>query len=125
MGASKEAVLKSSLALALALALTTAVTIPAMARENPNDFPMPAAVFQKHVDARLERAKARLEAYIAESQVPEPQANELRQRFDAVAQDVEAEVQKVCADGKVTLQEAREVRRMARQLRMGRRRADV
>jgi FKBP-type peptidyl-prolyl cis-trans isomerase (trigger factor) len=125
MRGQKEVPLKSSLFAALALALTTAVTIPAMARENANDFPMPAAAFQRHVDARLKRAEMRLEAYISENKLSDAQASELHQHFDAVAQDVEAEAQKACADGKVTLEEARAVRAVARQLRMQRRHGDV
>jgi hypothetical protein len=118
--------LKASFLTALALALTTSVVaVPALARENPADYPMPAAAFQRRVDSRLQRAKTRLEALIAEQRLDEAQANELRSRFDAAAEEVEAEAQRACADGTVTLDEARAVRRMARRLRMLRRRGDV
>jgi hypothetical protein len=99
---------------AVALALTTAISVPVMAHENPQDFPMPAAVFQKHVEARLEHAKARMESRIVD--LPEAQAQAVREHFATVAASVEAEVHKAVADGTVTLDEARAVRAVARQL---------
>jgi hypothetical protein len=109
--------LKTMLLAALALAVATATTVPAAARENPQDFPMPAATFQRHVEKRLQRAKARLENDIREGNLTGAQAKEVRARFDTVAADVELEAQKVSAGGTVTLEGAREVRAVARQLR--------
>jgi hypothetical protein len=109
--------LKTTLIAALALAVTTAIAVPALAHENPQDFPMPAATFQKHVERRLERARARMEERIAEHNLTDAQAKEVRARFDTVAASVGVEVQKAVADGTVTLDEARAVRAVARQLR--------
>jgi len=108
--------LKTMLLAALALAAATATTVPAMARENPQDFPMPAATFQRHVDKRIQRAKARMENDIREGNLTDAQAKEVRAHFNTVAADVEVEVQKVCADGTVTLEEAKEVRSVGRPL---------
>ena len=108
--------MRTTLLAAFALAMTTATTLPAMAHENPQDFPMPAATFQRHVEARLERAKTRMESRIAEQNLPEAQAQALRAHFATVAANVEAEVHKAAADGTVTLEEARAVRAVARQL---------
>jgi len=109
--------LKTPLIAALAVALTTAIAVPAFAHENPQDFPMPAATFQRHVDRRLARARARMEDRIVEHKLTDAQASEVRARFDAVAAQVGVEVQKAVADGTVTLDEARAVRAVARELR--------
>jgi hypothetical protein len=108
--------LKTSLLVVLAVALTAASAAPAMAHENPENFPMPAATFEQRVDARLERAKARMESHIAENGVPDAKAQQIRARFDSVVQEVRAEVAKAVADGTVTLEEAKAVRAVARQL---------
>ncbi len=109
--------LKTALFAALAVALTTALSLPAFARENPADFPMPAGQFEQRVEARLERAKGRLESDIAARGLSDAQAREARARFDTVAARVEAETKKVAASGTVSLAGAREVRRLARELR--------
>ena len=109
--------MKTTLIAALALAVTTAIAVPAIAHEKPQDFPMPAATFQKHVERRLERARARMEERIVEHNLTDAQAKEMRARFDTVAASVGVEVQKAVADGTVTLDEARAVRAVARQLR--------
>jgi hypothetical protein len=108
--------LNTKLFAALALAAITAVTVPAMARENPQDFPMPAATFQRHVEARLQRAYARMEDEIQQNNLPDAQAKELRANFNVIAGRVEVVVQKVSADGTVTLDEAKEVRAVGRPL---------
>jgi hypothetical protein len=102
--------------LALALALSSAAA-PALAHEHQKHFPMPAAVFQEHVDARIARAKSRMEANIAEYKLTDEQATEARAHFDAVVAAVQVEVQKAVADGTVTLEEAEAVRAVARELR--------
>jgi hypothetical protein len=109
-------ILKTKLLAALALTLTTAIAVPASAHEDPSSYPMPAATFEKHIDARLARAHSRMEQEILAQHLTDAQANEVRARFDAVASEVSAEVQKAVADGTVTLQEAEAVRAVARQL---------
>lgn len=100
----------------LAAALSATVASPVFAHENPQDFPMPAATFERHVEGRLRRAKARMEEDIAARGLAPADAQALRQRFDSVAAAVEAETRKATADGTVTLDEARAVRAVARQL---------
>ena len=109
-------ILKTSLIAALALAMTTAIAVPALAHENPQDFPMPAATFQKHVERRLDHARVRMEERIVEHGLTDAQAKDVRAHFDAVAASVGVEVQKAVADGTVTLDEAQAVRAVARQL---------
>ncbi len=104
--------------LAIALALTTAFAAPALAHDHEYEkrFPMPAATFQEHVDARVGRARSRMEDEITARQLTDEEANAVRAHFDSVIAAVEVEVQKAVADGTVTLEEARAVRAVAREL---------
>jgi hypothetical protein len=108
--------MKNSLFGALALALATTFALPATADEHAKRFPMPAAEFQEHVDARIQRARARLENAIAEKSLPDDQANALRAHLDTVVANVKVEVQKAVADGVVTLDEAKAVHAVSREL---------
>jgi hypothetical protein len=106
------------------LALGTLVAVPAFAAPAQGDapaksqraegdkggkhFPMPAAEFKAKVDKRQAKARARMEEEAAK--LPADQAKELRARFDATLQKVNAEVAKAIADGTVTKDEAKAVR---------------
>lgn len=108
---------------ALAAALTVAAS-PAFAGEGhgraehhaeaDKKFPMPAADFQQHVAARQEKARARMEEHIAKEKLAEDKANEVRARFAAGVAKINEKVTAVCADGTVTLDEAKEVRAIAK-----------
>jgi|SRR5580692_7818191 hypothetical protein len=101
--------------LAIALALTTAFAAPAMAHDHEKHFPMPAAEFEQHVDARVAHARARMEEAITQKNLTDEQAKEVRARFDAGVAAVEVEVQKAVEDGTVTWEEAKAVRAVARE----------
>lgn len=111
----------ASLALGLGLALSS---VPAMAQPGDHGakvghreeqkFPMPAADFKAHVARRQEKARAKLEEHIANKKVADDKAKELRARFEAGVARVNAEVEKACADGTVTKEEADAVRAVAK-----------
>jgi hypothetical protein len=109
--------MRKSVLAGLALVFATAVAVPALAHGNAKNFPMPAAEFQQHVDARIQRARAHMEKDIVDRKLSDAQAKELRAHFDTVVANVGAEVQKAVADGTVTLDEAKTVRAVARDLR--------
>lgn len=105
------------------LALSTLVAVPALAAPAQADakgqrgeqgdkkgkhFPMPAAEFKAKVDGRMAKAKKHMEEKAAS--LPADQAKDLRDRFAATAQKVNAEVAKAVADGTVTKDEAKAVR---------------
>lgn len=75
------------------------------------NFPMPAAEFQKRVDARAAKAKEHVEARAAK--LPEAEAKALRAKFAERQAKVAAEVKKAVADGTVTKDEAKAVRQAA------------
>jgi len=88
-----------------------AETAPAKAQRaegHGKKFPMAGAEFKSKVDARLTKARARMEERAAK--LPADQAKELRAKFDATAAKVNAEVSKAVADGTVTAEEAKAVR---------------
>lgn len=77
------------------------------ARQRPS-FPMPAATFQAHVQAK--QAKIREHAEKRFAKLPAEQAKEARAKLDAKIAAMNAEVQKAVADGTVTKEEAKAVR---------------
>jgi hypothetical protein len=82
-------------------------------------FPMPAAEFKTHSEARLAKAKERLEAHITKQQLPAEKAKELRDAFAAGVAKVNAQIDKAVADGTVTKEEAKEVRAVMKEARAG------
>ena len=110
--------------LATVLALGTLVAVPAFAaaaqteapaktqraegEKGKKHFPMPAAEFKAKVDSRQAKARKHMEEKAAG--LPADQAKELRARFEATTQKVNAEVAKAVADGTVTKDEAKAVR---------------
>lgn len=113
---------------ATVLALATLISVPAFAapdgartpgnvpgktqraegEHGKKHFPMPAAEFKAKVDKR--QAKARQHMEDRASKLPANEAKELRAKFDATVQKVNAEVAKAVADGTVTKDEAKAVR---------------
>jgi hypothetical protein len=85
--------------------------------ERDKKFPMPAAEFKAKVDARTTKARAHVEKRAAT--LPADQAKELRAKFEAGVAKVGAEVAKATADGTVTADEAKAVRKVAREARPG------
>lgn len=105
----------STLAAVPAFASPTTGNAPAHVRHGDHDdkkFPMPGAEFKQKVDARLAKARERMESHA--SKLPADKAGELRAKFDAGLQKINEEVQKVVADGTVTKEEAKEVRETVR-----------
>lgn len=90
--------------------LMTLVAVPAFAdeaRKGPT-FPVPAAQFKQHVDARQQKARAHMEERAGK--LPANEAQALRAKFDEATAKVNAEVAKAVADGTVTKEEAQAVR---------------
>jgi hypothetical protein len=71
-------------------------------------FPVPAATFKQHVEARQAKMKEHVEKKIAS--LPADQQKEARAKMDAKVAAVNAEVAKAIADGTVTKDEADKVR---------------
>jgi hypothetical protein len=71
-------------------------------------FPVPAATFKQHVDARQAKMKEHMEKRIAS--LPADKQKEARAKIDAKVAAVNAEVAKAIADGSVTKEEADRVR---------------
>ncbi len=100
--------------IALGLILGTLVAVPAFAQEGAGGkgehmaFPVPAATFEQHVDARIVKARAHMEERA--SKLNADQAKELRAKFEAGVVAQNAEVAKAIADGTVTKDEAKAVR---------------
>ena len=76
-------------------------------------FPMKAADFQKQIDERLAKGKARLEERLKKNNVPEAKAKEVRARFEAHAAETRKATADATKDGTVTKEEAKAVRKVA------------
>lgn len=99
--------------LAIGALLGTLVAAPAFADEGAGKgphmtFPVPAATFKQHVDARMTKVRAHMEERA--SKLGADEAKELRAKFDQSLAQVNAEVAKATADGTVTQDEAKAVR---------------
>lgn len=120
-------------ALALALSLATASAAfaapPARDRQgqaahkgNRKDkddekrFPMKADEFKKLVAERVGKARERMEKHISQKNVPEDKAKVLRAKFEVGVAVLNRKVDKVCEDGTVTKEEAREVRELVHRM---------
>ncbi len=115
--------------LVLGVALAALVSVPAIAQAATDappqhaahehaTFPMTAAEFKTRVDTRTTKARAEMETHAAT--LPADKARELRAEFDRGVARVNQEVARVGADGKVTKEEAKEVRKVAREAHIGR-----
>lgn len=98
---------------------TTAATTPAKARKHAKAEKkgIPADRFRQEIDARIARARDRLEHHIEKKRMSEPSAGAMRTEFNAVVLSVRAKVAAVAKDGVVSRDEAREVRALVRQIR--------
>ena len=76
-------------------------------------FPMPAAEFKAKQDAHVTKGRARLEERIKAKNLNAEQAKQFRERFEARLAKVNQAIAKATADGTVTKDEAKEVRKAA------------
>jgi ribosomal protein L9 len=102
---------------ALALSLVAGSAAAEDKGGHEKHFPMPAAAFKSHTEAKLAKVKDHLEAHIAKKQLPAEQAKELREKLAAATAKVNAQIEKATADGTVTKEEAKEVRAAMKEIR--------
>jgi hypothetical protein len=91
--------------------MALAAAAPAFADDKGHQklaFPVPAATFKQHVDARQAKMKEHMEKKIAS--LPADKQKDVRAKMDAKVAAVNAEVAKAIADGSVTKEEADRVR---------------
>ncbi len=96
----------------------SATTAKAHQRSEKGDwekqFPMAGDAYKAKIDGRLAKAREHMEKRA--SQLDAEKAKERRAKFDAGAAKVNAEVAKVTADGTVTVDEAKEVHKVMREM---------
>lgn len=80
-------------------------------------FPMKGDEFQKHIEAKVAKMRAKMESRLTEKQVPADKAKEIRANFDAGVAKLSATTKEVTADGVVTQDEAQKVREVAKSMR--------
>lgn len=82
--------------------------------EHAESFPMKAEDFWKRVDARLGKAREHLASSLEKRKVSEDEKKAALKRFDDGAVKVRAAAERAGKDGTVTLEEAKEVREVAK-----------
>jgi hypothetical protein len=109
---------KTVLAGTLGLLITVAA-IPAFACGDKGEasFPMKGADFQQKVDAKIARAKDRLEERLKVSRASAEQAKAARAHVATIVTRMQEATRKAVADGVVTADEAKAVHEIGRELR--------
>ena len=79
-------------------------------------FPMKADEFKKLVADRVGKARERMEKHISQKNMDEDRAKVLRARFDLGVAVLNRKVDKVCEDGTVTREEAKDVRELVQKM---------
>jgi len=80
-------------------------------------FPMAAADFKARIDTHISKNREKIVARMTAKNVPADKQEKVLAKFDEGTQTIMAEVDKVCADGTVTKEEAKQVAEVARTVR--------
>lgn len=83
-------------------------------KHDKGQFPMESAKFSEIVERKIERARAQMERILSNGAVPDGAKAQIRKDFDAAAVKVRAAAKSAGSDGKVTKEEAKDVRKQAR-----------
>jgi len=78
------------------------------------EFPMEPTKFTEVVDRKIEHARTKMEAILTAAAVPDTVKTQVRKDFEAAAVKVRAAAKEAGKDGKVTKEEAQDVRKEAR-----------
>ena len=80
-------------------------------------FPMTAESFNKHIEKRITHMRERLTQMLADRKVPEAKQVQIKKDFEDGATAIRAAATRAGADGTVTKEEAKDVRKLAKDLR--------
>jgi hypothetical protein len=109
-----------SLVLALSAAPLTAFAgdkAPVAETKKEKRFPMTAESFNKHIEKRISHMRERLTQMLAAHKVPEATQAQIKKDFEDGAAAVRAAATRAGADGTVTMEEAKDVRGLAKDLK--------
>lgn len=80
-------------------------------KHGKGEFPMEATKFSEVVDAKIQLARAQMEMILTANSVPENVKAQVRKDFEAAAIKIKAATKEAGKDGKVTKEEAKDVRK--------------
>ena len=86
-------------------------------KDHEKNFPMKAETFIGKVNDRITKMRARLDERLDKKGVAEDKQKEALAKFDAAAEQVRAAAKAAGEDGTVTAEEAKGVRKLAKELR--------
>lgn len=78
------------------------------------EFPMTPEKFEKIVEKKIEKTRSKMESILTAAALPDAVKAQVRKDFDAAAAKVRAAAKEAGKDGKVTKEEAKDVRKQAR-----------
>lgn len=81
------------------------------AKHGKGEFPMETAKFSELVEAKIQLARAQMELLLTANSVPEATKAQVRKDFEAAAIKIKAATKEAGKDGKVTKDEAKDVRK--------------
>jgi hypothetical protein len=102
---------------ALAAAPRGENVVQAVEGKHEKSFPIDGAKFKAHVDKRIEKMKQKVTAKLDEKKVSAEQRKTVLAALDAGAKKIRDAANRVAADGKVTKEEAAEVREISKTVR--------
>jgi hypothetical protein len=82
--------------------------------KDKGEFPMEPAKFSELVDRKIDLARAQMELLLTANAVPDNVKAQVRKDFDAAVVKIKAATKEAGKDGKVTKEEAKDVRHQAK-----------
>ncbi|MDC0748136.1 hypothetical protein [Polyangium mundeleinium] len=86
-------------------------------KHGKGEFPMDSTRFDEKVEAKIKHAREQMESLLAAHPLPEPMKAQIRKDFEAGAAAIRAAAKEAGKDGKVTRDEAKDVKKLARDLK--------
>ncbi|MRG92298.1 hypothetical protein [Polyangium spumosum] len=86
-------------------------------KHGKGEFPVDAARFDEKVEAKIKRAREQMEALLAAHPLPESMKAQIRKDFEAGVVAIRAAAKEAGKDGKVTRDEAKDVKKLAKELK--------
>lgn len=83
-------------------------------KHGKGEFPMEATKFSEMVDAKIQLARAQMEMILTANAVPDAVKTQVRKDFDAAAIKIKEATKEAGKDGKVTKEEAKDVRHQSK-----------
>ncbi|MDI3283578.1 hypothetical protein [Polyangium sp. 15x6] len=86
-------------------------------KHGKGEFPMESARFDEKVEEKIKHAREQMESLLAAHPLPESMKAQIRKDFESGAAAIRAAAKEAGKDGKVTRDEAKDVKKLAKELK--------